>query len=431
MSETFGEDEAVIERARTSGKVLLVAIGVSIFGLSIYGYLSLAGQSLGPELFAPLSVLWSLLNAIGIGLFLPFEQELGRQTAARRSRGEGNRPVVRQALFAAVGALAVVALIAAVGARQLGSQLFADNVMLVPLLVLAMASMALSYVVRGLLSGNGRFGNYGAQLAVDGALRVGGALALHASGTTSLAAYAGILVVAPVVAAVITWPRRTHLVTPGPGQDARVAANAISALVGASLLSQLLANAGPLIVQVLATAAEHVVSGQFLAALVIARIPLFLFTAVQAVLLPGLAELVSRGDVAGFGRRVGLVGAVTAAIGLSGTIAIWALGTRLVPLLFGREFGIDRGVITLMAASGAAFMLAQVVAQALLALCGERRVLVGWALGVVALVAACLWNGPIADRAAWALVAGAVAAFAALLELLRREHGRWRLARGV
>ena len=428
MTEAFGEDESAVQGAKASGGVVLVAIGLGIYGLSTYGYLGIAGQGLGPELFAPLSVLWSLLNAVGIGLFLPFEQELGRQTAARRAQGLGNRPVVRQALRGAVLVLALVAIGSVLGAGVLSTRLFADHLALVPLLVLAMTGMAASYVVRGLLSGNGRFTNYGAQLAVDGVLRVGAAWALHASGVDSLTAFGGVLVVAPVLAVLLTTPRPSGLVADGPPQRAKVAAAAIGALVGASVVSQVLANAGPVIVQLLANPAERVASGQFLAALVIARVPLFLFAAVQAVFLPGLAGLVGRRDLRGFRRRVGLVGACTAAIGMVGTVAVWAVGVQLVPLLFGRAFAIDREVITLIALSGAAFMLAQVAAQALLALGAERWVLGGWWAGLGALAMACLWTGPIAQRAAWALVAGAITAFVALLAALLRAQGRWRPA---
>ena len=127
-----------------------------------------------------------------------------------------------------------------------------------------------------------------------------------------------------------------------------------------------------------------------------------------------------------------LVGALTGAVGVLGTVAVWAVGPELVMLLFGEAFGTDRAVITLIAASGAAFMLAQVGAQALLALGGERSVTVAWGVGLAALVATSLVPGAIALRAAWALLAGSAAAMvvlgAALVVAVRRrwavhEHG--------
>jgi len=428
MTEALGEDQRAVDDARARGQLLSVAVGLGVFGLSTYGYLGLAGQALGVAAFAPLSVLWSLLNAVGIGLFLPFEQELGRRTAERRAAGQGNRPVVRRALAAVGIVLAAVTVIGAAGYGAWSRSLFADRAELVPIMLFALAGMAASYVARGLLSGNGEFGHYGAQLGLDGVLRVVAAAALYLTGTTSLVAWGLVLVVVPVLAVLFTTPRPASLVSDGPDLPVRVAAVALGTLIAASLLSQGLANAGPVIVQLLADESEKVASGHFLAALVIARVPLFAFAAVQAVLLPGLARAVGTGDVAAFRRRSDLVGWATFAIGALGTLAVWLLGAELVPLLFGDEFGTSRGVITLIAASGAAFMLAQAAAQALLALGAERLVVGGWAAGLLALVLACLWQGPISERAAVALLAGAVVALAVLAVGLVRAYRSWTVA---
>lgn len=428
MTETLGEDQRTVEAARAGGGLRSVAIGLGVFGLSTYGYLGLAGQGLGHVVFAPLSVLWVLLNGIGIGLFLPFEQELGRRTAERRAVGQGNAPVVRQSLVAVGGLLAVVALVTAAGADALSSRLFGGNGELVPLFVLALAGMAASYVARGLLAGNGRFGPYGAQLAVDGVLRVAGAWVLFALGSTDVVAYGAILVVAPVLAVLLTTSRPATLVQAGPPQAARVAAMALGFLIVASLLSQALANAGTIVVQLLAAPTETGVTSDFLGALVIARVPLFLFAAVQAVLLPGLAGAIGAGDVATFRHRVELVGAATVTLGVLGTIAVWLVGAPLMRM-FGPDFSIDRDVITLIAASGAAFMIALAAAQALLALGAERLVLISWAIGLGTLVLACFWQGPLAARAAWAMLDGAVAAMVVMVGALVLAQRRW--ARGT
>lgn len=425
MTETLGEDQRAVEAARAGGGLRSVAIGLGVYGLSTYGYLGLAGQGLGHVAFAPLSVLWVLLNGIGIGLFLPFEQELGRRTAERRAVGQGNAPVVRQSLIAVGGLLAAVALVTAAGAGVLSSRLFGGNGELVPLFVLALAGMAASYVVRGLLAGNGRFGPYGAQLAVDGVLRVAGAWVLFALGSTDVVAYGAILVVAPVLAVLLTTSRPSTLVQAGPPQAARVAAMALGTLIVASLLSQALANAGTIVVQLLAAPTETGVTSDFLGALVIARVPLFLFAAVQAVLLPGLAGAIGAGDVATFRHRVELVGAATVTLGVLGTIAVRLLGAPLVPIVFGPDFSIDRDVITLIAASGGAFMIALAAAQALLALGAERVVLIGWAIGLGTLVVACFWQGPLAARAAWAMLDGAVAAMVVMVAALVLAQRRW------
>lgn len=410
-----------------SGRLGFVSVGVGlgVYGLAAYAFLALAGQTLGPAAFAPLSVVWTLLNAVGIGLFLPFEQELGRTTASLRARGRGNAAVARAVVRVAGVLLAVVALLCLVTWPLLTSRLFHGDASLTPLLIGALAGMAVAYVARGLLSGNGRYASYGAQFVVDGVLRLGAAGVLAVAGVRQVWAFALVLVLAPLLAVLVTTPRRSVLVTPGDEVDVRAVRRATAVLVVASLASQLLANAGPLVVQLRATPEEEVLSGQFLAALTIARLPVFLFSAVQAVLLPGLAALVGLRDAAGFRRRLVLVTAATAAIGVGGTLAVWAWGDALVPLLFGDAFGVGRDVITLLALSGALFMLAQLAAQALLALGAERVVVLGWVAGALALVVVALLPGELTSVAVWSLVVGSAVSLVVLAVAVLVAQRRW------
>lgn len=429
MTDAVDELAPAAAADRGRGGFVPVALGLGVFGLATFGFLGLAGQALGPALFAPLSVVWTLLNAVGIGLFLPFEQELGRTTAARRALGQGNGPVVGTVLRIGGVIVAAVVVVSLVASPLLASELLGGNRALVLLLVLALVGMGLSYAVRGLLSGTGRFGRYGAQMAVDGILRVVVAAALAASGVRDVAAYGAVLVLAPLAAVLLTTPRRRgELVSPGPTIARQDVVRAMVVLLVASVASQLLANAGPLVVQILATPGEEALAGQFLAALVIARVPVFLFAAVQAVLLPGLASLVGGGDAAGYIRRVSLVTGLTFAIAVAGVLVMWWWGDALVGLLFGDEFGVGRDVTLLIAVSGALFMLAQLCAQALLALGAERWVVAGWVAGLLALVAACFLGGPVTWVVAVALVVGSGGALAVLASALVVRTARWRRA---
>lgn len=157
MTEAIGEDHASLDVAKAAGGIVSVAVGLGVYGVATYAFLGLAGRALGPELFAPLSVLWSVLNGVGIGLFVPLEQELGRRTAERRAQGLGNGPVVRESLVAAAVVLGGVVVLAAAAGWLLADHLYGGRGELVVVTVLALAGMALSYVVRGLLSGNGQF----------------------------------------------------------------------------------------------------------------------------------------------------------------------------------------------------------------------------------------------------------------------------------
>ena len=126
----------------------------------------------------------------------------------RRARGEGNETYVRHVTTVALVLLAGVSALALLAGPVLSARLLTGHGELVVLLVLAMVGMAASYIVRGLLSGQGRFGCYGAQLAADGMLRVLAAGVLFGLGIDSVMAYALVLFASPVVAVLVTTPHR-------------------------------------------------------------------------------------------------------------------------------------------------------------------------------------------------------------------------------
>lgn len=413
--------------ALLSGRLgfLSVAVGLGVYGVAAYALTVVVARVLGPETYAPFGVLWTLLNAVGLGLFIPFEQELSRTTASRRARGLGNAGAVRVVVRVAVVLFAGVTVLCLVTWPVQTARLFHDDASLVPLLIGALFGLVVAYVVRGLLSGQGRFANYGAQFVVDGLLRILGAGALALADVRQVWPYALVLVVAPLLAVLVTTPRRAALVTPSDPEPAAPIRRALIALIVASLASQVLANAGALIVQLRADEVDRTLSGQFVTAVTVARIPVFVFSAVQAVLLPGLAAMVGLRDAAGFRRRLVLVTGATAAIGIGGTLLLAVWGEPLLTLVFGPEYRVDPMVITLLAASGAAFMLAQLAAQALLALAGERAVLVGWVAGVVALVVAAVLPGELTMVAAVALLVGSLVALAVLTGALLLAMRSW------
>ncbi|MFE5864639.1 hypothetical protein ACFQ77_29415 [Streptomyces virginiae] len=109
--------------------------------------------------------------SVGIGLFIPVEQELTRIVAARAVRGEGGAPVLRKAGLLTAGVLAVVLGALALFAGPIADRLFRDDQALVAVLGAAFTGVALWYLTRGVLAGTGRFTAYGSPLAVDGGLR--------------------------------------------------------------------------------------------------------------------------------------------------------------------------------------------------------------------------------------------------------------------
>jgi O-antigen/teichoic acid export membrane protein len=409
-------------RTRADLGPIWVACGLGLFGLSNFVFLALVGRDLGPAASAPVSVAWTVLNALGIGLFQPLEQETGRRLAASRATGRGAN-VVTAVRFGVV-ASAVVLVVGLALMPWLADVFFGSAQDIVVVVVLGLVGQALAYYARGVLAGQGRFVRYGAQLGVDGALRIVLAGALFALPDASRLSYGLVLVLAPVVATLVTASPRA-LLHVGRGHRDLPRGAGIGALVAASTAAQVLANLGPIAMAALATPAQQGLSGRFVAAVTVARIPLFLFAAVQAVFLPSLAGHIARHDVVRY--RTAVRGARLAALALavSGVAGVWLLGEQALALIYGPEFAVGLSTLVVVAVSGGVFMLAQVQAQALLAHEQERVVALAWAAGVVGALVSLPLPGTLDLRVAVALTIGSAVSFLALTIALRRTDRRW------
>jgi O-antigen/teichoic acid export membrane protein len=177
-----------------------------------------------------------------------------------------------------------------------------------------------------------------------------------------------------------------------------------------SLFAAALVNAGPLTVDILGTTAPPDTVTRFGNAVLLARVPLFLFQAVQAAMLPRLTRLSTLGDATEFRdvlrRLILLVGGV-GVVGVSGAFAV---GPWVLELVYGG--GIDRRTLTLLALSSAIYMLAQAFAQSVLALSGHRVVALGWTVSFVVYVVTAAWSSnELYLRVEIALLSSAATAF--------------------
>lgn len=401
-----------------------VAVGLLAFGGSNFAFLAFAGRDLGPGAAAPLAVAWTLLNAIGIGLFQPLEQEAGRRISARRTLTGEARADLRHLVRLALVACTVCAVVAAALLGPIATLVFQDRRELVAVLVLGLVGQAVAYLARGVLAGTGRFPRYGLQLLADGVLRTAAAGALFVAGA-NVGSYGAVLVVSPILATLLAVSPRAvgHAVTGAPAAGG--VAPSMGALVAASTSGQLLANVGQLAVAALATASQQGLAGRFVYAVTVARIPLFLFAAVQAVFLPSLAALLARRDGAGFRRSVRNATVATSALGGVGVLGVGLLGNWVMGLIYGPDFHLDTGAFTLVAVSGGLFMLAQVGAQGLLAHHADAVVALGWTLGLVAALVSLALPGDLATRVAVALCVGSGAAMVSHAVALRSVHRAW------
>jgi O-antigen/teichoic acid export membrane protein len=355
-------------------------------GIAAYLFFIIAGRALGADRYAEFSVLWTLVFFAAPGFMFPLEQEVSRAVSARRARGFGGGPVIRKAGalgFALAGILAVVVL----GLSGLIlDHLFDGEVLLLVGLLIALPAYALIHLSRGTLSGTGRFASYGWVLAGEGVIRILAGLALALVGIKVAGAYGLLIALAPLVALLIVLSRERNLLQPGPEASWSELSEALGWLLLGAVLSQGFVNASVPLVKILAAPGEDAVAGQFQAGLIISRVPLFLFQAVQASLLPKLASLAAEGRLTDFRTGLKRLVAVVVAIGLAATVGGFLIGPFVLRLFFGSEFDeLGNADIGYLALASAAFMLSMALSQALIALRGYAKVAAGWATAIVVL----------------------------------------------
>ena len=394
--------------------MIAVACGLAVLGGASFVHLGVAGHAMTGAHYSAMLVVWSIVFSIGIGLFMPIEQEITRIVAARRGKGgtagqpvEGAVAILRRGVTLAVGQLAAILVLLAVFGRTVADKLFHGDMSLVWALGGALAALACAHPTRGVLAGTGAFGWYGAQLGIDGGLRVVLAVGLGLAGATSPLAYALILTIAPVLSVVATLPAVLRLVRPGPGVGWGELTGGLGLLVVSSLLAQLVVNVAVVNVTIL-DPGDQALAGALGSAIVLARVPLFVFASLQASLLPGLSHAIAHGDRAGFRgllrRALGLV----VLLGLGGGIPAVILGPWLMTALFGVGRVLDRLDFAWFAAGTTAYMAALVYGQAVQALGRHPYQTLAWIIGTIALILVTVGPGGVKVRVEVAYAVGSV-----------------------
>lgn len=398
-----------------------VGVGLGVLGLTSYGFLVITGRVLGPARLAPLSSLWAIVFTAGPGVFLPLEQEVSRLVASRSARGVGAAPVVRR--IGAVGAAfaGVLVLLGVVTAPLSIGTLFAGEPLLLVGLLLAVVGFAGEHLLRGVLSGVGRFGRYGAVLAVEGLVRVAACGLIAVAGVMAAGPYGVVLGAAPLGSWMLGL-RRIGALEAGPTVGWSEVSGALGWLLAGSILSQGLANAALLAAPLLAEAGEQAAVGAFLASFVVARVPLFVFSAVQAALLPHLSRMASQGRFDAFRSTLRRLITLVASIGAVAAALAWAIGPWVVRVLFGSGFPLGRGDLFLLAAGAGAYMVALAYAQAVIALGQHVRAAVGFGLGLaVSILGFTIGTETLALRLELGFLLGSIAAGGALAYSVRQH----------
>ena len=171
--------------------------------------------------------------------------------------------------------------------------------------MIALFTFGFELLARGVFAGAGAFGAYGVSMGAEGVIRLLPCIALAAAGRHQ----PGLVRAVPRAPARAGDPRR-HAGSdrahrhPGPEAPWSELSVNLGYLLGGSLLAQVLSYAPFLGAQLLATPGERTAVADFIVGLFLSRIPILLFQAVQAALLPRLAALVSTGHNEEF--RIGM-----------------------------------------------------------------------------------------------------------------------------
>jgi O-antigen/teichoic acid export membrane protein len=403
-----------------------LVVGLVVQAGTSYLTLILAGRLLGAAKFGGLSALYVLVTSLATGLFLPVEQEIARRRGRERAVGPADPTLARRAAILSLTATLALVLVA-LAIHPVMLKLLGGNGNLLASFSVALPGYACCFISRGVFAGTGELRRYGVQLGTEGVFRLVGLAALGIFGVHSLAAVGWLFGAAPWIALAASLagrpPRPPSLSGPVSAGDPLLAA--LGLLLVSSLSSQLLVNAGPVVVQLLATPAESARAGAFLAALVVVRIPVFLFTAVQPSFLPAMAGHAAADRKADFVRLTRRVLIICTALTVVSALVITAVGPLLLPLLFGFHDGLSSLTFLAMGVAVGLFLQAAILAQALLGRGLHKLTTIGWLVGLIGLVAGTTLPGSAVHRATLGFLLGAVAAASAFSVLLAGALRAW------
>lgn len=388
-----------------------VGIALLIAGVATYAFFRVGTLAVGgSDEFAPIVSLWFATFALAPGFFLPLEQELGRALAHRRAIGDGTQPVVQKIVRLGIGLVAIIVVAILAASPLIATGYFDGDGWMVVALICTFVAYAPAHLARGVCSGSGRFREYAIIMGSDGVVRILLCVALAIIGVKAAGAYGLAVAISPLFAVAYVW-RRGALKPIGrkpvaesapegyvafdddgshetfdPGSEAswsEVTPNLGWLLLG-SVFAATLLNAGPITMTLLAEDNEKDFVTTFSYGVLLARVPLFLFQAVQAALLPGLSRLAARGELVEFRAGMKRLAYVVLAVGIVGTLGAFLLGPFAIELVYDAELG-GRTLAVLALASGV-YMMALALGQAVIALKGHALVALGWGIGVITFV---------------------------------------------
>jgi O-antigen/teichoic acid export membrane protein len=356
-----------------------------VAGFATYAFFRVGQNALGgPEEFAPISALWFATFSLAPGVFLPLEQELGRALSHRTARGEGGQPVVRKVIILGFAMAGIVLTIIVLASPVITSQYFDGDWIMVAALATAFIAYAPAHLARGVCSGTGRFRQYALIMGSDGVIRILLCLILAAIGITAAGPYGFVVALAPLCAVGYLMARGSLRTEPGPPADWSEVTPNLGWLLGGSVFAAALLNAGVVAANLLADENEKFLVTQFAFGVLLARVPLFLFQAVQAALLPRLSRLAARNELEEFRAGFKRLAILVIIVGALGTVGAFTVGPWVIELVYDAQ--LSGRTLAMLSLSSGIYMLALATAQAVIALRGHALVAAGWATGFAVFV---------------------------------------------
>jgi O-antigen/teichoic acid export membrane protein len=375
---------------------LPVGLALLVAGFATYAFFKVGEVALGEEGFEPIVGLWFATFALAPGFFLPLEQELGRALSHRRAIGDGGQPVVRRVVLLGVIITGVVLVAILAASPLITNGYFDGNWWMMVAFATAFVAYAPAHLARGICAGHGRFRSYAFVMGADGVIRITACLVLAALDVNSAIPYAFSVALSPLVAVVVVAGKGQLRAEPGPPAPWNEVTQNLGWLLLGTVCSAALLNAGPVTAKLLAEDGQSDLVVWFGFGVLLARIPLFLFQAVQAALLPRLARLAARNEFEEFRSGLAKLMWLVAAVGMIGTTGAFLIGPWVIEAFYDAQLG--GRTLAMLALSSALYMAGLATAQAVIALQGHALVAAGWGVGVIGFLLGTWWSSDLLFR---------------------------------
>lgn len=359
------------------GPAVWLLFGVGAAALSTYVYLIAVAREVSPEEYASFSSFWALMIIISTGIYIPIEQETGRRGVDAQEPGV-RRSLLPAAMGAALVVTAVLALLLLVS-WPATSGFFGGDALLAVALALGALAYAVQCPIKGVLSAERRYRWYAAVLSTESLLRiifVLVAVAVTERQTGLLAMLVGLGALGSALVGLVG-------ARSGPTGRSLPLLRSASVLISGAVALQSLLYSAIVVARALAPPGEEAAAGRLLAAISVARIPVFVFQSFETLVVPRVAELAVIGDQPRLRAAVRRLVLVVGGLALATTVVAALLGPPFVSLMFGEEYAVTHGVMALLGLGTGVFMLAVVASDVTVSLGGHAEMARSWVISLV------------------------------------------------